>query len=255
MRFNCVTRYDTLSESICARIESELQANNYIKDQNDPELVVVIGGDGTFLMAVHQYMDKLDNIRFIGIHTGTLGFFTDYTDKELDVFIDDLLHKEPQEISYQLLKVSYNNKSHYALNEMRVENVTRTQKIKVIVNGEDFEEFSGTGLCICTQLGSTAFNRSLNGAVIQEGLPLLEMSEISGIHNRYYRSLGSSIVMKDDAKVQFVSNSFDHALLCIDYMSFPLDGVRKIDIELSKKHVRMLRYRSVGYFKRLKSLF
>ena len=88
MRFNCVTRYDTLSESICARIESELQANNYIKDQNDPELVVVIGGDGTFLMAVHQYMDKLDNIRFIGIHTGTLGFFTDYTDKELDVLFE-----------------------------------------------------------------------------------------------------------------------------------------------------------------------
>lgn len=255
MRFNCVARLDELSHEIATKLENKLIDHGFIKDQDDPQLVIVIGGDGTFLLAVHEYMDKVDDLCFIGIHTGTLGFFTDYTDQEFNSFVDDLLHRQAKEISYQLLKVTYDNHCYYALNEMRVENVSRTQKIDVYVNGEDFERFSGTGLCICTQLGSTAFNRSVHGAVIQEGLPLLEMSEISGIHNRYYRSLGSSIVMKDDAKIQFVADSFDRAMLCIDYMTYPLDGVKKINIELSKKHVRMLRYREVGYFKRLKSLF
>ncbi|MCI5774719.1 MAG: NAD kinase [Erysipelotrichaceae bacterium] len=255
MKFNCIARLDELSNKLAMKIENALQAQGYLKDEKAPELVVVVGGDGTFLLAAHEYMDQLDDICFIGIHTGTLGFFTDYTDDEVDQLLDDLINKQPKEISYQLLKVTYQDRCVYALNEMRVENVSRTQCIDVFVNDEEFETFSGTGLCICTQLGSTAFNRSLHGAVIQEGLPLLEMSEISGIHNRCYRSLGSSIIMKDDAKIKFIAESFDKALLCIDYMTFPLDGVKEINIELSKKHVRMLRYREVGYFNRLKSLF
>lgn len=255
MKFTCVHRLDELSKNLADKLSSQLIANGYECDESNPEVVFVIGGDGTFLYAVHKYLDKLDDISFLGIHTGTLGFFTDYTDEEYEEFINDFLNKEPDIIEYQLLKVETGNKVYYALNEMRVENVKRTQKIKVYVNDEEFEEFAGTGLCICTQLGSTAFNRSLKGAVIQEGLPLIQMSEISGIHNRYYQSLGTSIVMKEDAHIRFVSDSFESALLCIDFNTYSLDHEQEVNIKLSGKKVRMLRYKKVGYFKRLKSLF
>ena len=36
--------------------------------------VIVIGGDGTILRAIHRYLDKIESIRLLGIHTGTLGF-------------------------------------------------------------------------------------------------------------------------------------------------------------------------------------
>ena len=255
MKFACVKRYDDISSALSEKLTIRLSGSGYIYDDEDPDYVFVVGGEGTFLKAVHRYMDKLDSIAFFGIHTGTLGFFSDYTDKEFEEFVSNFLNAKPRVCEYQLLKVSVDDKVHYALNEMRVENVSRTQKIDVEVDGEDFERFSGTGLCVCTQLGSTAFNRSLNGAVIQEGLPLIEMSEISGIHNRYYRSLGSSIVMKEDAKIVFKSDDFSSAILCIDYLTYDLDDAKMIKIELSTKRVKILRYKDVGYFKRLKSLF
>lgn len=43
-------------------------------DDNNPDIVCVIGGDGTFLSAIHKYIHRLDKTIFTGIHTGTLGF-------------------------------------------------------------------------------------------------------------------------------------------------------------------------------------
>ena len=49
--------------------------------------MIFIGGDGTLLYAVQKYLDLLDDVNFVGIHTGTLGFFTDYTEEEYPVTI------------------------------------------------------------------------------------------------------------------------------------------------------------------------
>ena len=44
----------------------------------DPELVITIGGDGTLLSAFHRYDHRLDEVRSLGVHTGHLGFYTDW---------------------------------------------------------------------------------------------------------------------------------------------------------------------------------
>ena len=40
-----------------------------LNDQN-PDIVLTIGGDGTVLHAVHHYLDQIETVKFIGIHTG-----------------------------------------------------------------------------------------------------------------------------------------------------------------------------------------
>ena len=128
--------------------------------------------------------------------------------------------------------------------------------MEIYVNDRKFEDFRGTGICVCTQLGSTAYNRSLGGAVIQEGLRFIEMTEIAGIHHVKYRSLGSPSVMCENTQLRFESESFDHALLGVDSDVLPLDGVKSITMHTSPDlSVRMLRGRQVSYFDRLKSLF
>lgn len=253
--FAFVIRPDTCSNKVSKCIEERLVKERYILDQDNPDLVIVIGGDGTFIYAVHEYMDKLDHVRFYGIHTGTLGFYTDYRDDELEVFLNDLLEGKLKEIEYPLLEACVNGKKYKAINEIRIENVSRTQVMEVYINGDKFEDYRGTGMCVCTQLGSTAYNRSLGGAVIQEGLRFIEMSEIAGIHHIAYRSLGSPIVMDDSVKIEFRSNSFEGAVLGSDIDITPLDGVCSVHIAVSKCVVKMLRGKNVSYFKRLKSLF
>ncbi|MCR5229598.1 MAG: NAD kinase [Solobacterium sp.] len=249
-------RPDEHSYEIRDRIEKVLTENGYERDDENPSVVFTVGGDGTFLYAVHQYLDKLENVCFYGLHTGTLGFYTDYRDSDFDEFMDFFLKGKVTETDYPLLEIHTETQSFYALNEVRVENAARTQKMNVYINDRLFETYRGTGMCLATQLGSTAYNRSLGGAVIQEGLDVVEMSEIAGIHHIKFRSLGSPIILKSTARVTWESESFQGALLGVDAEVYPLDDVKRIDIcESPVMRVRMLRGRKIRYLDRLQSLF
>ncbi|MEE8806988.1 MAG: NAD kinase [Lactimicrobium sp.] len=255
-RYALVVRPDETSARIADQLRKRLAVFGCVEDEHMPETIFVIGGDGTFIYAVHEYMPHLNEVRFYGIHTGTLGFYTDYRDTDLDAFVDAYVNDKCTEVRYPILSAHYDGHEVHGINEIRIENASRTQVMEIYVNGRKFEDFRGTGICVCTQLGSTAYNRSLGGAVIQEGLRFIEMTEIAGIHHVKYRSLGSPIVMCEDTELRFDSESFDHALLGVDSDVLPLDGVKSITMHTSKDlWVRMLRGRSVSYFDRLKSLF
>lgn len=255
-KYTIVHKPDDLSEEMAKKLDASLKANGRIQNDASPDIVFVVGGDGTFLYAVHHYINMLDKVKFYGIHTGTLGFFTDYSEEEFDLFLEQYLKDELHEITYPLLEVSTEKETYYALNEMRIENAAVTQVLKVMINDQYFEDFRGSGMCISTQLGSTAYNRSLGGAVIAEGIDLMEMTEIAGIHHNKYRSLGAPIVMPSNTKVELISETFCGAVLGIDSKIYPLDDINKVTVQacLDKK-VRMLRGREISYFKRLKSLF
>ncbi|MEG0238973.1 NAD kinase [Anaerorhabdus sp.] len=253
--FVIVNRPDEQSENLAQYLKEEL-SKKLEWNEDKPELCFTIGGDGTFIYAVQKYCDQLSDVSFIGIHSGTLGFFTDYLNTEIDDLITDVFNKEGTIVESQLLEVTIDqNEKVYALNEMRVENSSRTQILDIYINDEKLETYRGTGICVCTQLGSTAYNRSVQGAIIQEGLPVIQIAEIAGIHHREFQSLGSPIVLKEDSIVRLVSDNYDGALLCTDSNSRKLDGKAEVVCQLSKRSVRMMRYRRVSYLERLKSLF
>ncbi len=255
-KFTIVARPDELSGQLEKKIEHELMKHDFIRDDQNPETVIVVGGDGTFIYAVHQFIDRLQDVCFYGLHTGTLGFYSDYQDCELKEFLDVLILNTGHEEQLSVLRGEVNQKRYYALNEIRIENAARTQVMDVYVNDVLLETFRGTGMCVCTQLGSTAYNRSLGGAVIQEGLDLIEMSEISGIHHSKYRSLDAPFVLKNDSVIRFVSDSFDGALLGVDSDVYPLENAKEIEIKVcSARHIRVLRGKNVSYFERLKTLY
>lgn len=255
-QFTIVARLDELSQMLSKDVTKKLEEEGYIRDDRHPDTVLVIGGDGTFLYAVHQYLDQLNDVRFFGIHTGTLGFYSDYKDEEILDFMDVLLQNKGKEEVYPVLQANVGDHKYYGLNEIRIENAARTQVMDVYINASKFETFRGTGMCICTQLGSTAYNRSLGGAVIEEGLDLIEMAEISGIHHSRYRSLDAPFVLKADSILDFRSESFDGALLGADSDVYSLNGVKHVEIKICQsKKVRVLRGKNVSYFRKLKTLF
>lgn len=255
-RFTIVARPDELSVMLAQEVTRKLEEAGFHKDDAHPDTVLVIGGDGTFLYAVHEYIDQLKDVRFFGIHTGTLGFYSDYKDEEILDYMDVLLHDKGTESEYPVLRAQVGNQRFYGLNEIRIENAARTQVMDVYINEQKFETFRGTGMCVCTQLGSTAYNRSLGGAVIQEGLDLIEMCEISGIHHSKYRSLDAPFVLKSNTILNFKSESFQGALLGVDSDVYPLNTAKKVEIKICNvRKVRVLHGKKVSYFERLKTLF
>lgn len=254
-KFAIVAKKNEKSNAIEQKVKHVLTSNDWQYDKKDPELVICVGGDGTLLYAVHKYLPKLSNVKFIGIHTGTLGFFTDYTEEEVDICLNDILHKEAKVSGSYLLKIKVNDKHLYALNEIRIENIKRTQVLDVYVDGEFFETCRGSGVCLSTQAGATAYNRSLGGAVIDNGLSLMQMTEITAIQHSKHRSLGNPYILKDDRMVVFKSDDFTNAYLCYDHLNMSLKNATQVSCTMSDKYVQFARYREYSYLKRLKNLY
>jgi NAD+ kinase len=258
-RFTVVTREDEVSLSLGKKIADQLTEQSKVFDNENPEIVISVGGDGTMLHALHQRMHQIESVHFVGIHTGTLGFFTDYEEKEVEQLLEDLISGNPSTEEVQLLEVRrYNGErfeSLYAINEARVENIIKTQRIEVFIDDEYLETFRGNGLCVSTQIGSTAYNRSLRGAVLLPSIRAMQLTEVAGIHHKLSRSLSTSLVVPESHVIRFESKSYNDSILCFDHLHVSLDGVDAIEFRLCKKAARFARYRPTSFIKRLNNLY
>lgn len=257
MKYFICTRDDINSQKIEKRLNSILQEHDYELDEENPELIISLGGDGTFLRAVHKYIDKLDSVSFIGIHTGKLGFFCDFTRNEVEEFIDDLLNKTPQIYTHRLLKIKHHEEEFYGLNEVRLENPFNTMICNVYVNNSLLENFRGNGLNFSTTTGASAYNRSLGGPLIDPRFESIIMGEIASINHNAYRSLNSFLILHENDEV-CLRGSFKRCLIGYDHLFVNIAETEKEDeihVTLSEKYVRILHYKDVDYIYRLRKAF
>ena len=252
-RYAIVSKKDDVSRHLAALIRDELK--ELIYDEEHPDIVISVGGDGTMIYSIHRYEHVLNDVSFVGIHTGTLGFFTDYLKDEYKQLVKDILTKEPEIFDRHLLHISYNGEIFHALNEMRIDNSYRSQVIDMYVNDEHMETFRGNGLCVSTPSGSTALNKSLGGAVINPSLRLMQVTEIAGIHHNAYRSLGSPLILGDEDVVRFETDFNENAVLGIDTDIFELKDHDVIEARLSKRVAHFCDYRHVSFVKRLRKSY
>lgn len=258
--FTIVNRDDKQSLKIAKQIHDQLIAGGGIYDISNPEIVLCVGGDGTILHGVHQWMSKAEDVCFIGVHTGTLGFYTDYLSEEIDSIVHSILHEQPQIETKKLLHATITNnfttKTFYGLNEIRIESIIKTQQIDVYLNGAFFETTTGNGVCVSGQYGSTAYNRSADGAILWEGLNLLQLIELTSIHHKRARSLRNPLILPEDTLLRFDSTDhFEQAVLIYDHLSYPLSGVNSIEVKVNKKAIRFAHYKQSDFAQRLRTLF
>lgn len=257
MQFVIKDRGDSYSQEIGQKIKEACVQMGFVYDVNTPELVICIGGDGTILRAVHDYIDILDSVSFIGIHTGTLGFLTDYTSAEVEIFLEDLKNMPwlVQEKTLLEMEMPEREKTIYAFNEIRVESFSKTLKLLVYIDNEFFETTAGSGICVCTQSGSTAVNRALNGAVIDSSIDALELCEIMPIAYKDHHSLRNPFIMNTNRIISIYGDTLEYAYAVYDHLETSLENVHHIVIRAANKKVRFLRLRIQPYLKRLKSLY
>lgn len=258
-RFTVLSKGDEKSNGYCKNIKEKLLEMGKTFDDKNPELVICVGGDGTLLHALHHYLDQISQVAFVGIHAGTLGFSTDYTVDELEEFYQDIERNnytiEEKSILEATCYKGEEKMQFNALNEIRVENIVKTQPIHVYLNDEYFELFRGNGLCISGQYGSTAYNRSIGGAVIFSGLDLMQLTEISGIHHRHAKSLAAPLILDASTTIRMEYENFDHALLCYDHLHIHLQDIHKIEVNINHKKMRFAHFREFSYIKKLNALF
>lgn len=259
MKYQIHARMDEKSLVAKEKLNELLQQRGY-EASSEPHLLFTIGGDGTVLHAIQENLSRLDQLVIVPIHTGTLGFLTNYTVAEFDQLLADL--KNPLTCKrVNLLQAECFDERDvlrhlvFGLNEIRVENILKTQVIDVMLNDQVLERFRGNGLCVSGQMGSTAYNRSINGAIIDESVAALQLTEISGIHHQHYRSLYSSLILNPKTVITLSSASYEGAKLVYDYLNIDLHVTKKIVIRQSDLFASFLCSSHRNYYDRLRTLF
>ncbi|UJF16699.1 NAD kinase [Jeotgalibaca sp. MA1X17-3] len=230
-------------------------------DEENPQLVVTIGGDGTLLSAFHKYQHLLNTVRFVGIHTGHLGFYTDWRDYELDELFESLKRDEGESVSYPLLdvRVEYENEKEsetfIALNEAVLKKFDGTMVCEIFVKGELFETFRGDGVCVSTPTGSTGISKSLGGAVIHPRTEAIQLTEMASLNNRVYRTLSSPMIIAKDEWIVIKPIQGDGLILSVDNLTFPNRKIKKIIYRIARERVHFARYRHTHFWNRVENSF
>lgn len=254
------------SQRISKLLTKKLNKAGLTIDQQAPNVVITIGGDGTLLGAFNHYKSLLDEIRFVGIHTGHLGFYTDWRNYELDDLVTSLVNDSGESVSYPLLDMHaiYSDGSidhNTALNESTVRNITKTMVCDVFINNELFETFRGDGLCVSTPTGSTAYNKSVGGAIMDPKIVGFQLAEMASLNNRVFRTLGSPIIFGAETKLMLRLKDLNgHVMTCDrDIIQLkPEVGERKlveITYQVDKKRINFAQYRHNNFWHRVKDSF
>jgi NAD+ kinase len=198
-----------------------------------PDLVLSVGGDGTFLETVLK-IKELD-IPVAGVNTGRMGFLANISEEELSHSIDMLCQGEFETIERCLLEIVqpstlFEGSSASALNEITIQKADLSMiTINVFINDIYLNTYWADGLIISTATGSTAYNLSVGGPILSPEDESFIISPIAP-HNLTIRP----IIVSGESRLRMVieGRSKEYLATC-DFRSRHLPFSQEVRIEKS----------------------
>ncbi|MFD3447353.1 NAD kinase [Microbacteriaceae bacterium 4G12] len=261
MNFAIMSKGDEASNQLVDTIQAYLLDFGFVMNEEEPDIVISVGGDGTLLYAFHRYCSRLDKTAFVGVHTGHLGFYADWLPSEVEKLVIAIAKTPFQVVEYPLLEVIIryvdgSKESQYlALNEATVKSNEGTLVIDVEIRGEYFETFRGDGLCISTPSGSTAYNKALGGAIIHPSIEAIQIAEMASINNRVFRTVGSPLVLPKHHTCVLKPVNGEELHITIDHVTVAHQNVKSIQYRVANQKVRFVRFRPFPFWKRVRDSF
>lgn len=219
------------------------------------DLVISIGGDGTFLYVCHKVY-PLD-IPVIGVNLGRMGFMTEVEEEDLDEALTKIFQKDFNVKSRMMLEVKVFNRDgelileDYAVNDAVLFRGSIAQIIPcmVSINGDLIETIPCDGLIVAAPTGSTGYALSCGGPIIDPSLNMLLVTPISPhtLHNRSY-------VLGHDATIQIrILDDYRHEpLFSVDgRANISVDSSVLVQVKRAKKDLKILSTEDINFFRRV----
>ncbi len=202
------------------------------------DMAVSLGGDGTFLRTAMWVADK--QIPIVGVNTGHLGYLTSLTIDQLPALLDmvacDRFRIERRSLIHLDAPFLGEHFYPYALNEFALtrEDTASMISARVSVDGVDLGDYRADGILVCTSTGSTAYNLSVGGPIVQPTVDVHVIAPVAA-HSLAMRPL----VVDGSAEIAIVpSGRGNRVRLALDGRSADVDmGTR---ICLSKAPFKVL---------------
>jgi len=171
---------DELRDSLAAEGVTSIDLDEVAADV---DLVVAVGGDGTFLRAAHIAARVGSPV--LGVKVGRLGFLTEVEPSSAVALVREALEGRAR-IEERLAVVAEaadgaSFPPQWAMNEIMVEKRARHRliRLKVAVDGEYVTTFSADGVIVATPTGSTAYSFSARGPIVSPDVACLLVTPIA----------------------------------------------------------------------------
>ena len=226
----------------------------------DTECVLVLGGDGTLILAVRDLAGL--NLPFLGINFGNLGFLAEVEKGNVEAAIDALLEdkyilEERMMIEGCVVRDGQVIAEKTALNDIvfaRTGGALRIQDYKICLNGEPFNSYSADGLIVATPTGSTAYNLSAGGPIVSPAARLLIVTPVCP-HTISSRSIILPECDTIEVEVCRERNGFDEGrqLFFDGGEAVVLKSGDKILIRAAKESTKIIRIKKISFIEQLRN--
>ncbi|RLF22484.1 MAG: hypothetical protein DRN15_08980 [Thermoprotei archaeon] len=223
-----------------------------VKDFENIDLLMSIGGDGTLLRAIHE-VPKVDKVLLLGINVGTVGFLNEVTvakEGDIEELVERLLRGDYLVEECRMLRgeVTEAKKIMFALNEICIitQDHVKIPLFEVFKDDALVERCKADGVILATKVGSTAYSGSAMGPVIDPGLDVILLNHICPL-----RWGLRPIVFSPES---FIKVKVSEATCRVLYDGKELGAFSppfEVKVFLSDKRVRFVRFSKESFYRRL----
>lgn len=204
-------------------------------DIEKSDIIISVGGDGTFLKSA-----RLSNGKpIVGINAGTLGYLTEISPENIKRALADISNENyhienRMMLEGEIIRKNGNNIDIPAsLNEIAIsKNTFGVVRFDAIINGKLINSYTADGILVCTPTGSTAYNLSCGGPIVDPTAHILTLTPIAP-----HTVINRSIILSDESVVdikitELRDNTLSYALYdgkAIEVFSGDIIRIRKSD--------------------------
>lgn len=220
---------------------------------DDVQCGLVLGGDGTLIRSVRDLGDI--RLPLLGINLGTLGYLAEVDLDNYKEALDLLFEGTPDIEERMMLSGVFGGGSDLAMNDIVL---AREGKIRIInfniyVDGSLLNSYHADGVIICTPTGSTGYNLSAGGPIVE---PTAQMIVVTPICSHALNT--SSIVLSADDTIEVEIGEGRYGRQ--EKVSLCFDGAEQITlvtgdrvvIKRSEKTARLVKLESESFMKTLR---
>ena len=221
-------------------------------DDFEADIVISMGGDGTFLKAASRVRQKM--IPILGVNMGRLGFLADVSPSDIEKCLDAIYEENYSIENRALIQVTTDGNPlegyNCALNDVAIlkRDSASMISIRACVDGEYLTTYQADGLVISSPTGSTAYSLSNGGPIIVPGTKVFSMTAVAP-HSMNIRP----IVLSDSSEITLTVESRSHNfLIAVDGRSEKCKEGTRLTLRRAPYDVKVVKRSDQRYFTTLR---
>ncbi len=243
-------KYQTVFSNECNKVNTD-------DISKDTECILVLGGDGTLIKVARDTVGF--HVPLIGINFGNLGYLAEIEKNDIETTITRLMDDKYQIERRMMLHADVHRNGEIihksvALNDVVVSKSgnLKVLEFNVYVNGQFINKYSADGMIISTPTGSTAYNLSAGGPIVEPCADIIVLTPVSP-----HTLISRSVVLSADSTIEIEMCNDRTNANNQKYVYYDGDDIcnlcsgDKITIRKSEQYTRIARLSEISFFETL----